>query len=68
MMQLNSSEGVSLQISSVDEYGFVINGNIRVLGPIAVFPKTIYRWNVADVSEINENSLSLFKLLDPRIG
>ena len=32
-----------------------------------IFPKTIYSWNIEDHKEINENSLSLFKLLDPKI-
>ena len=68
MVQLKPGEGVSLQITSSDEFGFQINGNIRILGPIAIFPKTIYHWNVADVNDINEHSLSLFKILEPRLG
>lgn len=69
MTQLKPGEdGMSLQITASDEFGFRINGNIRVIGPMAIFPKTIYRWNVASASEINEQSLSLFKLLEPRIG
>ena len=68
LTQLKPEEGYSLQITGVDEYGFRINNNIRIIGPIAIFPKTVYRWNVGDVTEINEKSLSLFKLLDPKIG
>lgn len=68
LVQFKPEDGYGLQITSVDELGFKINNNIRVIGPIAIFPKTIYRWNVADSNDINEKSLLLFKLLEPRVG
>lgn len=68
MTQLKPEEGVHLQITSFNQYGFLINGNIRILGPIAIFPKTIFSWNISDISDINEKSLLLFKMLEPKIG
>lgn len=68
MTKLSPEEGVSLQITSFNEFGFSINNNIRVVGPVVVFPKTIFSWNIADINEINEKSLSLFKMLEPRLG
>ena len=68
MTQLKASDGVSLQITASNEYGFVVNNNIKALGPIVIFPKTIFSWNVSGVEDINENSLKIFQLLDPRIG
>ena len=57
----------TLQITSFNQYGFSINTHIKVLGPILIFPKTIFSWNVEDTKEINENSLSIFKLIQPRL-
>lgn len=37
------------------------------MGPIVIFPKTIYSWNIEDHKEINEKSLSIFKHLEPKI-
>jgi NADH dehydrogenase [ubiquinone] 1 alpha subcomplex assembly factor 3 len=39
-----------------------------VLGPMAIFPHTILSWNVSQVDEISEDSLTLFSLLEPKIG
>ena len=68
IVELKPEEGVSLQITSTDHFGFSINKTIRVVGPVVVFPKTIYSWNVGEIGDINEKSLSLFKLIEPKIG
>ena len=57
-----------LQITGFSEFGFTLNQKIQVLGPMIIFPKTIYSWNVSDINEINEKSLLLFKMLDPKLG
>ena len=57
----------SLQITSFNQYGFSINNNIKTIGPILIFPKTIYGWNIDDVSSIDEKSLLLFKLIEPKL-
>ena len=39
-----------------------------VLGPMAIFPRTVLSWNVGNVNAINEDSLLLFCLIEPKIG
>ena len=39
-----------------------------MLGPMAIFPRTVLSWNVGNVLAINEDSLILFCLLEPKIG
>jgi len=39
-----------------------------VLGPMAIFPRTVLSWNVANVHAVNEDSLLLFCLIEPKIG
>lgn len=68
IQKFTQDEGIPLQISAYSEFGFTLNQKIQVLGPMIIFPKTIYSWNVADVNEINGNSLLLFKMLDPKLG
>ncbi|RNA23801.1 NADH dehydrogenase [ubiquinone] 1 alpha subcomplex assembly factor 3 [Brachionus plicatilis] len=67
IQKFSPEEGIPLQITSYNENGFTLNQNIRVFGPMIIFPKTIYSWNIADIDEINEKSLLLFKMLDPKI-
>jgi NADH dehydrogenase [ubiquinone] 1 alpha subcomplex assembly factor 3 len=63
---LSKDEGVNLQITGFNRFGFVINNKIKVIGPIVMFPRTLFSWNIEDETEINENSLSLFKILEPK--
>lgn len=66
-IMLNKEPGVNLMINSYSNYGFRLNNGLFVLGPLAIFPKSILQWNVESVNDINENSLSLFYLLEPKI-
>ena len=67
MTQYKPEEGFSLQITAFNEYGFTINQNIKAVGPVIMFPKTIFSWNVEGTEDINERSLSLFKHLEPKV-
>jgi len=40
---------------------------MMALGPIAVFPKTVLSWNVSGHEDIDEESLSLFVAVEPKI-
>jgi NADH dehydrogenase [ubiquinone] 1 alpha subcomplex assembly factor 3 len=60
-------DDTTLQITTFNQFGFSINKHIKVLGPILIFPKTIFSWNIEDTKEINEKSLSIFKLIQPRV-
>lgn len=46
--------------------GFKLQSGVRIVGPIAVFPRSVMHWNVKDSDAINEESLSLFTLLYPK--
>lgn len=53
-------------IEGYSNRGFTISGNV-VVGPCAVLPRTILQWNVGSYRDISHESLSLFRLLEPRI-
>ncbi|XP_013394672.1 uncharacterized protein LOC106162088 [Lingula anatina] len=56
-----------LMIKGFNNQGFILNNGIRVLGSVAMFPKTILHWNVYSPQEITEESLSLFVNLQPSL-
>lgn len=64
-MYPNSDNG---KLFSILQVGFRLNNGMFVLGPMAIFPKTVLSWNVSGPSDINENSLSLFLHLVPNLG
>ncbi|XP_071810357.1 NADH dehydrogenase [ubiquinone] 1 alpha subcomplex assembly factor 3-like [Asterias amurensis] len=59
------SEGLPF-ISNYSVHGFTVSGD-RVVGPLAILPRSLVQWNVGSVADINEESLSLFHLLEPKI-
>ncbi|KAM3956212.1 NADH dehydrogenase [ubiquinone] 1 alpha subcomplex assembly factor 3 [Aphomia sociella] len=64
---LNQDPDVGLMIDSYATHGFRLNNGVTVLGPMAIFPRTVLSWQVRGSYEINEDSLRLFKLLEPKI-
>uniref|UniRef100_A0A674P843 NADH:ubiquinone oxidoreductase complex assembly factor n=1 Tax=Takifugu rubripes TaxID=31033 RepID=A0A674P843_TAKRU len=54
-------------IQSYSPQGFNIDGN-RVFGPCALLPPAILQWKVGTYKDITEESLSLFHMLEPKIG
>lgn len=54
-------------ISTYSSVGFRLNHGFVVLGPIAVFPRSIFSWNVSDFHDINDDSLCLFHLVQPKL-
>ncbi|PSN44879.1 hypothetical protein C0J52_06195 [Blattella germanica] len=66
-VQILNKEAEGLMIDSYSQIGFRLNNGMYVLGPMAIFPRTVLSWNVGDVEEINEDSLSLFCLLEPKL-
>ena len=49
------------------QMGFRLNNKLSVLGPMAIFPRTVFSWNINTVQDINEESLSLFFALEPKL-
>lgn len=64
---MNSDEDAPLMIDGYSSLGFRLNNGIFVVGPIAIFPNSILSWNVGNDDDINENSLSLFLNLSPKL-
>ncbi|XP_038668017.1 NADH dehydrogenase [ubiquinone] 1 alpha subcomplex assembly factor 3 [Scyliorhinus canicula] len=59
-------ESRDMFIDGYGKHGFTINGN-RVFGPCAVLPQALLQWNVGSYKDVNEDSLSLFYILEPKI-
>ncbi|PZC76301.1 hypothetical protein B5X24_HaOG204813 [Helicoverpa armigera] len=64
---INQEYDAGLMIDSYATYGFKLNNGLTVLGPMAIFPRTVMSWQVPAAEEVTEQSLKLFKLLEPRI-
>ncbi|KAI5736694.1 hypothetical protein M8J76_006181 [Diaphorina citri] len=54
-------------IDTVNQFGFRLSNNSVVVGPLAVFNKCVFSWNILDDSDINMKSLSLFLHLEPKL-
>ncbi|XP_063545432.1 NADH dehydrogenase [ubiquinone] 1 alpha subcomplex assembly factor 3 [Cydia strobilella] len=64
---LNQEQDLGLMIDAYATYGFRLNNGITVLGPLAIFPRTILSWQVPHSDAITTESLRLFKMLDPKM-
>ncbi|XP_076097522.1 uncharacterized protein LOC143067830 [Mytilus galloprovincialis] len=63
----HEDESNYLYVHAFSQMGFLLSSETRVLGPIALFPKTVLHWNVRSHEYINEESLALFPLLVPKL-
>ncbi|KAL4712103.1 hypothetical protein ACJJTC_010964 [Scirpophaga incertulas] len=64
---INKELDLGLMIDTYATFGFKLNNGITVLGPMAIFPRSVLSWQVAGADEITPESLRLFKLLEPKI-
>jgi len=64
---LNDELDSPLMIDSYHEKGFRLNNGMTVLGPVAIFPKSIFSWDVGSVTDITPESLALFGILAPKL-
>ncbi|CAL4059895.1 unnamed protein product [Meganyctiphanes norvegica] len=64
---LNQEENAGLMIDAYSQVGFRLNNGLSVVGPIAIFPKSVLSWQVSGIQDIDEDSLSLFTILEPKI-
>ena len=46
---LSDEESDFLLINAYSTVGFHLTNNVRAYGPIALFPKSVFQWNVSDV-------------------
>ncbi|VDD74289.1 unnamed protein product [Mesocestoides corti] len=56
-----------LFIVGYNEHGFMLSNGASVYGPMASFPQNAFSWNINSAKDINEDSLSLFRILCPEI-
>lgn len=47
--------------------GFRLNGKILAIGPIILFPRAVFSWNIECVERINSDSLCIFSLIQPKV-
>lgn len=61
-----SSGGIPPVISRYSTKGFHIQGN-KLYGSIAVLPRSVYSWKVKNATDINQENLQLFTVLQPKL-
>jgi len=49
------------------EMGFTLADETMLIGPVALFPKSVLSWRVKTVDEITPESMLLFTLLEPKL-
>ncbi|CAH1183576.1 unnamed protein product [Phaedon cochleariae] len=64
---LNKDSDLGIMIDGYSQVGFRLNNDMTVLGSMLIFPRSVLSWNVDDISEITEEALSLFSVLEPKI-
>ncbi|XP_037092625.1 NADH dehydrogenase [ubiquinone] 1 alpha subcomplex assembly factor 3-like [Pollicipes pollicipes] len=64
---LNKEMGDLISVDGVSQFGFHLNTGVVVVGPMAVFPRTVLGWNVGSHTDITPASLSLFSIMEPRL-
>uniref|UniRef100_A0A8D9BYJ2 NADH dehydrogenase [ubiquinone] 1 alpha subcomplex assembly factor 3 n=2 Tax=Cacopsylla melanoneura TaxID=428564 RepID=A0A8D9BYJ2_9HEMI len=64
---INQEYQEGLLINTVNQYGFRLNNNSQIIGPLAIFNKVIFSWNVQSDLDISLDSLCLFAHLEPKL-
>jgi NADH dehydrogenase [ubiquinone] 1 alpha subcomplex assembly factor 3 len=64
---LNDEIDSPLMIDGYHHKGFRLNNGMTVVGPVAIFPKTVFAWDVGSVTDITPDSLALFGILAPKL-
>ncbi|XP_076236760.1 NADH dehydrogenase [ubiquinone] 1 alpha subcomplex assembly factor 3 [Calliopsis andreniformis] len=64
---LNLEAGPRTLINNCTPLGFKLVGDVMVVGPLVIFPKHLFCWNVGSANDINEKSLSLFTIIEPKL-
>lgn len=47
--------------------GFRLNEFIHALGPVILFPKSVFQWKIEGPESITADSLSIVSLIEPKI-
>ncbi|KAM7539861.1 hypothetical protein Aperf_G00000025463 [Anoplocephala perfoliata] len=54
-------------IVGYNEHGFMLSNSSIIYGPMVSFPQNAFSWNVTSAKDINEESISLFRVLCPEL-
>ncbi|XP_054739500.1 NADH dehydrogenase [ubiquinone] 1 alpha subcomplex assembly factor 3 [Anastrepha obliqua] len=63
----NTEQDHGLMITGFSQFGFRLNNDMVIMGPMAIFPRSVLSWNVSSYEDINEDSLAFFCTLEPKI-
>jgi len=63
---LNETMKDKTMVDAYSQQGFVLNNNMRVMGPMAVFPDAVLQWNIKSTLTVDENAFALFEILHPK--
>lgn len=55
-----------LMINGISQYGFLLNNDVRVIGPIIIFPDAIFQWKIKSALDVTADSLCIFDLINPK--
>lgn len=61
-----NQETTRLMVDSFSVNGFRLNNNMKVFGPLVIFPTCVFSWALRDYSDLKPESLTIFNLLQPR--
>lgn len=64
---INKGPTETICVDSVGTHGFELTNKTTVIGPVIMFPHCLLSWNVESAADINEDSLSIFKIIQPKV-
>ncbi|KAJ8921029.1 hypothetical protein NQ315_015825 [Exocentrus adspersus] len=64
---LNKEAELGLMIDGYSQVGFRLNNDLTIIGPMVIFPRSVLSWNVEHMSDITEEALSLFEIIEPKV-
>lgn len=64
---LNKKSAETLTINFVHKDGFILGDGTELIGSTIIFPHTLFSWHVNSAKDVTEESLTLFKILDPKL-
>ncbi|XP_051162502.1 NADH dehydrogenase [ubiquinone] 1 alpha subcomplex assembly factor 3 [Leptopilina boulardi] len=54
-------------INAFSEVGFTVSPSFNIIGPMIIFPRMFLSWNIATSSDMNEENLCLFNIIEPKL-
>ena len=55
-----------LLIDAYNQFSFLLNNNVRVMGPCVILPDAIMHWKIPNPVDLDERAFVLFELIDPK--